>query len=68
MNAQLRNILDQLRQNFAKPANAFNEALLSFRAALVAPEGEDLRAQLAFYSAKAKVTFLLRCSGFVVVH
>jgi len=54
LNAHLRSILDQLRQNFAKPANLFYESLMGIRAALVAPAGEDLRAQLAFYKAKAK--------------
>lgn len=47
LNANLRNILDRLRRDFADPANSFYESLSRFRAALAEGSALDLDSQLA---------------------
>jgi hypothetical protein len=46
LNANLRNLLEQLRRRFADPANSFYESLGRFRASLTESHDADLETQL----------------------
>eukprot|EP01105_Mastigella_eilhardi_P007242 TRINITY_DN18745_c0_g1_i1.p1 TRINITY_DN18745_c0_g1~~TRINITY_DN18745_c0_g1_i1.p1 ORF type:complete len:626 (+),score=222.66 TRINITY_DN18745_c0_g1_i1:58-1935(+) len=49
LNARMRQILDTVRQGFAKPANAFFERLMHYKGLLAGPAEGDLPQQVQFF-------------------